>query len=232
MDLRPKFKQWGLPPRSQGSRPTCSVFTFVGALEFALAQHRNVGERLSVEFLNWAASQARKRVADGGFFSDMWSGYTAHGVCTEREMPYQSEFDATRTPAPNAVTAARENLACKLELHWIKPWDVKTGLSSEEFATVKQTLQSGWPVCGGFRWPMQEIWKHGVLQMCQPKAVFDGHSVLIVGYRDEAEQPGGGVLVFRNTNHGGRDDAMPYAYAQAYMNDAVWIESKAAAPGF
>jgi len=64
--------------------------------------------------------------------------------------------------------------------------------------------------------------------MCPPKAVFDGHSVLLVGYRDEPNQTGGGVLIFRNTNHGGRDGFMPYAYARAYMNDALWIESGAA----
>jgi len=63
--------------------------------------------------------------------------------------------------------------------------------------------------------------------MCPPEEVFDGHSVLLVGYRDDP--PGGGVFIFRNTNRGGRDGFMPYSYARAYMNDAVWIESKAQA---
>ena len=65
--------------------------------------------------------------------------------------------------------------------------------------------------------------------MCKPSEVFDGHSVLLVGYRDDASQPGGGVFIFRNTNRGGRDGFMPYHYAQAYLNDAVWIEAKAPA---
>ena len=59
--------------------------------------------------------------------------------------------------------------------------------------------------------------------MCPADAVYDGHSILFVGYRDDSEQAGGGVFIFRNTSHGGRDGYMPFEYAKAYMNDAVWI---------
>ena len=48
--------------------------------------------------------------------------------------------------------------------------------------------------------------------------------VLLVGYKHEPAQPGGGVLIFRNTAGGGRDGMMPYAYAREYMNDALWID--------
>ncbi|HEY5481198.1 MAG TPA: hypothetical protein VIL39_06945, partial [Verrucomicrobiae bacterium] len=63
-----------------------------------------------------------------------------------------------------------------------------------------------------------------VLQMCPSNAVRDGHSVLLVGYRDDAAQPGGGVFIFRNTSRSGQDGWMPYAYAREYMNDAVWVD--------
>jgi hypothetical protein len=229
IDLRPKFEAWGLKPRSQGSRPTCSVFTFTGALEFGVASAQQGGERLSVEFLNWAANQTGRGARDGGFFSDMWDGFASHGICAEKAMPYQAEFSSTNLPSLEAQAAAKTKLALELQLHWIKKWNVNTGLSNDEFSGIKQTLDAGWPVCGGFRWPKQDQWKDEVLQMCPPEEVFDGHSVLLVGYRDEANQPGGGVFIFRNTNRGGRDGFMPYAYAQAYMNDGVWIESKAGA---
>lgn len=229
VDLRREFEQWGLSPRNQGSRPTCSVFTIAGALEFALARRQNRGERLSVEFLNWAANQTRRGNRDGGFFSDMWRGFAAHGICPEAQMPYQPEFDGARTPDAEVVEKAKSRLALDLQLHWIKRWNVNTGLSGEEFLAIKRTLHRGWPVCSGLRWPHREVWKSDVLQMCPPEGVFDGHSVLLVGYRDDPEQAGGGVFIFRNTNHGGRDGFMPYAYAQAYMNDAVWIDSTPAA---
>ena len=70
----------------------------------------------------------------------------------------------------------------------------------------------------------QPKWSDDVLQMCPPDAVYDGHSVLLVGYRDNANQPGGGVFLFRNTNNGGQDGFMPYTYARAYVNDALWID--------
>lgn len=66
-----------------------------------------------------------------------------------------------------------------------------------------------------------------VLQMCPSNSVRDGHSVLLVGYRNEAAQPGGGVFIFRNSGGSGRDGLMPYAYAREYMNDALWIECQA-----
>lgn len=230
VDLRPKFEEWGLQPRRQGSRPTCSVFTVVGALEFAAARQQNRGERFSVEFLNWASNQAIKQQRDGGFFSDMWKGFRRFGICSEAAMPYQEKFDAEMKPAENILEEAKSRREQAFELHWIKRWNVRTGLSDEEFSSIRQTLQQGWPVCAGLRWPKREKWEAGVLQMCPPEAVFDGHSILLVGYRDDAAQPGGGVFIFRNTNGRGRDGMMPYEYAREYMNDAMWIEGKSREP--
>ncbi len=102
---------------------------------------------------------------------------------------------------------------------------INTGLTDAHLSGIKQTLTAGWPVCAGLRWPKHEKWINDVLQLCPPEAVRDGHSVLLVGYRDDPAQPGGGVFIFRNTANDGRDGSMPYAYAQAYMNDAAWIDS-------
>ena len=224
MDLRAAFDKFGLTARLQGARPTCSVITVAGALEFAVAKRQGQTPRLSVEFLNWAANQACGDKADGGFFSDLWKGFAAYGICTEAGMPYESEFDHGRQPNAAALADARTRLSLGLRLHWIKEWNVKTGLSAEQIASIKQTLVKGWPVCGGLRWPKQEQWVDNVLQMCPASAVRDGHSILLVGWRDEAVQPGGGVFLFHNSSRGGKAGAMPYAYAREYMNDAVWVD--------
>jgi hypothetical protein len=223
-DLRPTFQQWGLAPRQQGARPTCSAFTVAGALEFAAAKREGHGTRLSVDFLNWAANKVCGDQEDGGFFSDLWKGFADYGICVESNMPYAAKFDPARPPAATALAEAKARLDLGLRLHWIKEWNVNTGLTEEHLAGIKRTLSLGWPVCGGFRWPKQEQWADDVLQLCPADAVRDGHSVLLVGYRDEAAQPGGGVFIFRNTSRGGRDGFMPYDYARAYMNDAVWID--------
>jgi hypothetical protein len=139
-------------------------------------------------------------------------------------MPYQPAFLTNQSPSAAALANAKMRLTLGLRLHWIKEWNVNTGLTDEQCTAIKRTLEAGWPVCGGFRWPKKEQWENGVLQMCPADAVRDGHSVLLVGYRDEPAQPGGGVFVFRNTSKEGRDGAMPYGYAQLYQNDAVWID--------
>jgi C1A family cysteine protease len=112
-----------------------------------------------------------------------------------------------------------------MHIHWIKKWNPTTGLSDKQFEEIKQAIHKEWPVCGGFRWPNAPQWKEGVLQMAPPQGVFDGHSVLLVGYRDDPKLPGGGVFILRNSNTDRDDGLMCYEYARAYLNDALWIES-------
>lgn len=227
VDLRPKFEAWQLSPRRQGARPTCSVFTYIGALEFAAASQTHHGELFSVDFLNWAANQTRQNRRDGGFFSDFERGFARFGVCREDLMPYTSKFEPARKPEAAAQMDAQQKLDLGLRAHWIKRWNPTTGLSDAELVRLKKTLAAGWPVCGGFRWPQRERWQAGVLQMCPPDQVFDGHSLLLVGYRDGAK-PDEGVLLFRNSDGPSRDGQMPYEYARAYMNDALWIQPEPA----
>ncbi len=226
MDLRPNFKQWGLTTRLQGTRNTCSVFTIVGALEYALARQQDqTPSPLSVEYLNWASNQAAQDHSDGSYFSDLWRGFTRYGICTDSDLPYRDTFDAGLIPSDEIQTRARQSLDSNLKFHWIKKWNPDTGLTESQLTAIKTTINLRWPVCGGFRWPRSPIWKDNTLQMTTPDKVFDGHSVLLVGYRDDPDQPGGGLFIFRNSNNHGRDGLMPYAFANAYMNDAAWIDS-------
>jgi len=61
--------------------------------------------------------------------------------------------------------------------------------------------------------------------MAPPEGVFDGHSVLLIGYRDDPQQPGGGAFLLRNSNTDRDDGLMCYEYARAYLNDALWIDA-------
>jgi hypothetical protein len=227
IDLRPSFEKWELGPRIQGNRNTCSVFTMAAAFEYALASKTDRPTRLSVEFLNWASNQALHQMQDGSFFSDIWRGFTTYGACPEQDMPYQDKFDPKRTPSQNAKDHALRLHQVGFRLHWIKPWDPNTGLTQEQFVAIKGVLSRQWPVCGGFRWHKKDRtqWKDDVLQMVPPTDVIDGHSVLLVGYRDDPQQPGGGVFLFRNSQNQGRDGYMPYEYARTYMNDSLWIDT-------
>jgi len=230
VDLRSNLKRWDLAPGAQKGRGTCSVFAITGAIEFALAEHEHRGTRLSVEFLNWASNRSIHRREDGGFFSDLWKGFERYGICPEADMPYVSEFDPDLRPSATAREHARQIRDEGLRMHWIKPWDPTKGLTEPQFDEVKGTLRSGWPMCGGFLWPKEERWSEGVLEMAPREAVRDGHSVLLVGYRDDPAQPGGGVFLVWNSGKGLRDAAMSYEYVRRYMNDAVWIDCGANPP--
>jgi C1A family cysteine protease len=223
VDLRPLFEKWKLDRRRQGARGTCSVFTVTGALEFAVANKQQNGVRLSVEFLNWAGHKAANRTADGGFFSELWKGFETYGICPEEDLPYQKRYDADLQPPDAALERAKPFQELGLSLAWIKKWNPKTGLSETRLHEIKRVLSRKTPVCGGFRWPKKPQWKEDVLQMCPPEEVFDGHSVLLVGYRDDPNQEGGGVIIIRNSGGDGRDGYLPYAYVSAYINDAAYI---------
>ena len=106
IDLRPVLQKWGLPPRAQGDRGTCSVFTITGAIEYALAEKGQPTPRLSVEFLNWGSNRTIKEFKDGGFFSDLWRGLETYGICPEEDMPYKKEFDPELQPSPAVLERA------------------------------------------------------------------------------------------------------------------------------
>jgi hypothetical protein len=233
VDLRPILQKWKLDARSQGGRGTCSVFALSAVIEYAVATRQQRGTRLSVEYLNWASNDAVGAAVDGGCFSELWAGYAAHGVCPESDMSYADSFDPARKPDKKAIADAAKIHALGLQLHWIKQWDPNRGASDEQLAEIKRTLRRKWPVCGGFLWPNDEghWWKKDVLQKCPRRAVFDGHSILLVGYRDDKNQPGGGVFLIRNSAGPSRDGMMTYEYVRAYMNDAAWIDFPAASKG-
>jgi hypothetical protein len=233
VDLRPLLQKWGLDARVQGGRGTCSVFAMNAVIEYAVATKRQHGARLSTEFLNWAANEASGQPVDGGCFSELWQGFAAYGVCPESDMPYREAFDPACRPSNEAIAHAAEVRALGLRIHWIKGWDSSRGVNDQELAEIKRTLQRRWPVCGGFLWPKDEgpLWKDGVLQTCPRSDVMDGHSILLVGFRDDKNQPGGGVFLIRNSSGASRDSMLSYEYVRTYMNDAAWIDFPDAAEG-
>ncbi len=148
-------------------------------------------------------------------------------------MPYVVEYDAVARPSAEALAeaAARRDVAAV----WLKRWDASTGMTPEMLERMKRSLAEGHPVAIGLRWPNREEYdEDGRLAMPADGEVFDGHSVALVGYRDDATAAGGGVFIFRNSfgadwREGGHG-LMPYAYAAAYGNDAVGVRAGGGQP--
>src|SRR5688500_12228519 len=108
VDLRSEFQRFGLEPRAQEKRGTCSLFAVVGVVEFESARRGKLrrAERLSVEFLNWASHQTNGRTADGSFFSDALEGLKRFGICRESLLPYSPERTPDAPPSPQALADA------------------------------------------------------------------------------------------------------------------------------
>jgi hypothetical protein len=141
-------------------------------------------------------------------------------------MPYAQAFDSNATPSPQAIAdaGARQDISAV----WVKRWDVHTGMTDEMLREMKQSLADSHPIAIGLRWPNEERYESGLVLAMPPEGkVFDGHSLTLVGYRDEPGLPGGGAFLFRNSFGPTWGDGgyawMPYAYAQAYGNDALGL---------
>ena len=205
VDLRPRLTELGLTPRPQGARGTCSIFTTCEAIEFAVAKRTGTPQRLSPEYVNWAASQAAGGPSDGNFFHNAIAGFEQHGVCTEAMMPYQPNFDPARAPSPQAniqAAAIRETSHAGVAVRWIVPWQPNHfGVSDEQLAEIKRVIASGYPVAAG-----------------------SGHSRLLVGYRDAADQPGGGVFLTEDSALN-RFDQVTYEFVRKQVADVFWVEA-------
>jgi hypothetical protein len=204
VDLRPELNKLNLGPRRQGHRGTCSVFTTAAAMEFALSKQQNKNVLLSVEYLNWGCNQVINNDRDRGqFFHHLLEGFEKYGVCLETEMPYRRNFDATYQPSESAQERARTINADCFQIHWIKKIGRRNnepGLQGERFEEAKRVLAAGWPVAAGA-----------------------GHSRLLVGYKDDAASPGGGIFYTKDSGIG-RYDQVTYEFVKTQVNDAFWVE--------
>lgn len=223
VDLSPQFDKWELSRRSQAKRPTCSVFAVIGALEFTRAKQGQKTGYMSVEYANWAKNQVASTSTDGGFFSTIWRGIRRHGICDENLYPYKDKFDAQAKPDEIALANAKEFLDIPASIRWIKRWNPNTGITETQFLEIKKTLLEGFPVCVGLRWPHKEIRKEDILLSVPEGDVFDGHSVLFIGYQDDEQVEGKGYFILRNSNSSKQNDKMSYRYAMNYANDAVYF---------
>ena len=203
VDLRPQMKLWGLEPRNQGRRNTCSVFATTGAFEFAYSKHLDHGTRLSAEYLNWACNQIIHNTTQdrGQFFHDLLRGFDHYGICTDDEMPYVWKFDPELKPSDAALATAKKIRAVDFQVHWIRPFRRGLDLSDDQMHEMKRVLASGYPVAAGA-----------------------SHSRLLVGYTDDNNQPGGGTFMVRDSA-GGKYRTVTYEFVKTNVNDVFWVEA-------
>lgn len=201
IDLRGEFSKYGLPIKPQGRRNTCQVFTFTGAIEYALARGGGYnGLRLSEEYLNWAADEVAGEKDDGGSYEELLQAFDTWGIASERYMPYQARYNTNLKPSQLALTSAREIWNLGFKRHWVAQRTIN-GLTVEHINAMRKVLASGWPLC----------------------AYGHEHSILIVGFQDDPKMPGGGQFITRNSATQ-RYETIFYEASKSEFGSVLWIE--------
>jgi hypothetical protein len=200
VDLRANFAQWGLPIKPQLKRDTCAVFTFSGALEYALGKGTGGrGERLSEEYLNWAANEIADDDEDGASYEDLIAGFDKWGICRDVLMPYQARYTSTQ-PTRDALASAKEVWGLGFKRHWIARRTVN-GLDDSQIAQMKKVLASGYPLCA-----------YGV-----------DHSILLVGYYEDAKDPSESYFITRDSAIK-RYETIYFDASKDEFGSVLWIE--------
>lgn len=224
VDLRPAIERFGLGARPQRKRPTCSVFATVNATEYAVAARLKKGVLLSQEFLNWAKNKVAGKEQDGDFFHVIWEGYQQKGICEEAMLPYQEAYDPEIAIGETCLQDAAKYRDLSLSLNFIKEWNVERGLTPAEFKAVLNKISQGWPVMCGMRWQKEAKVENGMIVWVPADAVFDGHSILFVGYCEDASIEGGGYFIVSDSGSNRNDLRITFRFVHDYANDACWIE--------
>jgi len=235
-DLRPTTTQLGLRIRDQGNRGTCSVHAMTFLVEYMAATRRNHNYfDLSEEYLNTVGNRASGKIDDGDFFAILDEGYRSYGIVPEGSFAYQSSYNQSLVPSAQLVTQGKASLQSdRLLARFVKPWNNTFGASDAQLGDVLKLLKANVPVAVGMWWPQKGKFQTtsvaGVnliadLGRAPAGALVDGHSVVLVGYAQHSQFPGGGYFIFRNSwgpSWGDRGYGyISFQYLSRYANDLV-----------
>lgn len=182
VDLRPRMRKWGLNVVAQRERNTCCVQSVTRALEFAVSERLGRSTPLSDEYLNWASNQVVGNTGPmaqnrGHFFEHLWMAIGRYGFCPREQMPWREQFDVDYSPSAKARQIAVRSRSFRILWHDVGG----PGVGPEEIVReLKTVLASGSPLLAG-----------------------SPHSVLVVGYVDDPENPGGGRFYIADSGTGG-----------------------------
>lgn len=153
IDLVDNYEDWGLEPRHQGNRGTCSVFAVTHLLDYTLAS-AGMDAEISPEFLNWAADQAAGHRQDGAFFHHILEGLATYGFVMETDRGYRQQYRPNWNPSNRLLERAAKNREWLLstrsyKVHWIREPGVEQGMSATHLDQIIAALEQGYPVAIG-----------------------------------------------------------------------------------
>lgn len=211
VDLRQRFFDYGLYPKDQGRRPSCSVFAVVSALEFQNAALIGQPEKFSEEYLIWATrkvlGQTRPSTAaantagedaepaqDAGFsLAEVVTALRTYGVPRQADMPNTFGSSMRDIAEPDAKLIEQARSVRQVSIHRIPARDTMQAING-----LVHALNAGVPPVIGLRWPHERSINNGYLSRQQPVEGY-AHAVTLVGYRCETGRLEDAVFIFKNS---------------------------------
>jgi hypothetical protein len=239
VDLRPRFREFGLKIKDQGRRPSCVIFAVVSAVEFENAEIAGEPERLSEDYVIWATCQILKRAPqligqdqraenvedddrDMGFsFRSVLESLRVFGLATQAEMPDSFVRYGNITP-PSAELIREAAQRRKLVVHRIPGAN-----NTARIANIIHVLNRGIPVPIAVLWPSNRLVRNGFLNTQSPLQG-DGHAITLVGYKCSSGNLEDTEFIFRNSygpswGEGGYG-RVSFQYLSANLQSAVALE--------
>jgi hypothetical protein len=240
VDMRPFFYQLELGVKSQGRRPSCSVYAIVGAIEFLNAQQTGKAEKFSEEYLCWATMRTVRRKpveaaeggqevedvrkVDAGFaLEEVVQALRGYGLPLLSVMPNMPGRKMTEIPDPSPAVVNDARTRKRVAVGVVPGRDARTVM-----ANLVHVLNEGVPVPIGLRWPgFRSIYRSGYLSDQHPVAGY-AHAVTLVGYKCPTGKLEDIVFIFRNSygtdwGAGGYGQAT-YHYLERNLLSAVLLE--------
>ena len=214
VDLRARL----MSVHDQGERPTCLAFAVTAAHELIRASSAAVNEDLSEEALYWGGKQLDQGVRDGTSFSAAQGALPKWGQPLEAVWPYDPLRDESRLyRLPNGVRPGSRGwhrAGLRRIQHTVS--SLRRELASERIVALGLVLTRG------FYYPVA----HWIPEPRAGQPTLGGHAVAIVGYDDNAPNPGRGGFLVRNSWGDSWADRgygwLPYQYVQQLGKEA-WI---------
>lgn len=191
-DLRQRFG----PVRNQGQRGTCVAHACTAIREFITSQQNPQGD-FSEQFLYWDCKKHDLVPGEGTFIRVAMNRLEQDGIPAESEWPYNPNpipGNEGHDPAPAGILAkATPNRI-----------NSSSGLSATNVDGLRRVLVNGSPVA--FSVPVYTHWftepthSTGDVRLPLPgEKVEGGHAMCMVGYQVDANVPGGGYFMVRNS---------------------------------
>ena len=241
VDLRSRYRELKLISKSQGRRPSCSVFAVVSALEYQNAIVVGETEKLSEEYLIWATRKTlgfkSKPVvfkdgeisndpndADAGFnLIEVVQALRSYGVPLQEEMPntFGKSMAKIKEPTPELIEEAKNRRK-------VYSYVITGRENTEKIDGIIHALNEEVPVVIGMAWPHYKSLQNApVLRSQKPREDY-AHAVTLVGYRCKSRYLEDILFIFKNS--GGHEwgvaghGYVAYSYLEKHINSAIFLE--------